>query len=146
MRHQQPLVLHSLSFCYSHWNPSERPGNLTKVRKVIICLAFGGRVCLFAFVTITGLRNVLSCKYSVFWLVYVLENLAQNILFQWEIPGLQGFCNPRFRKNESRLCQARRQQCGRGGFVTYSKTWDIKVLQETIHAANKLSKHFPDGQ
>lgn len=59
------------------------------------------------------------------------------------------FCNPRFIKNESGLCQARRQslqRCGRGVLVTYPKIWDIKVLQETIHAENKLSKHFPDDQ
>lgn len=68
-----------------------------------------GRVSLFAFATITGLRNVLSCKYSGFWLVYVLENLASNIWFQWEILILQEFCNPSFRKNELQLRQARRQ-------------------------------------
>lgn len=68
-----------------------------------------GRVSLFAFATITGLRNVLSHKYSGFWLVYVLENLPPNLWFQWEIPILQEFCNPSFRKNESRLRHSRRQ-------------------------------------
>lgn len=26
------------------------------------------------------------------------------------------------------------------------KNWDIRVLQEKIHAASKLSEQFPDGQ
>lgn len=43
---QQPLVLSSSSFCFSHLNPLGRPDNLAGVRKVmIICLAFGQ--CLF---------------------------------------------------------------------------------------------------
>lgn len=58
-----------------------------------------GRVSLFMFLIITGWgRNVPSCKYSIFWLAYVLENLAPNILFQREMGRLQVICNPRFRK------------------------------------------------